>query len=138
MTATTRTFLTLGPAGLSLEWSDEDALEPDHLASSPAPQAADESTGAWIIHHPSRGGPSSGLREVMMASEIYGRRAAPVLGLSWDVMPSLANAGNLVRSKHKRPGQWTDRTRAKRAKRLWRADARRERKRVRREQGRHR
>ena len=99
-----------------------------------------ESTGAWIIHHPSKGGPASGLREVTMALATHGRRAVPVLGLSWDV-PSIGSigcgflAGNL-RPRRKRPGQWGWRARMLRARRLDRAAQRRERERVRREQGR--
>ena len=72
-----------------------------------------------------------------MASEIYGRRAAPVLGLTWDV-PSVGSigCGFLAGNPHprrNRPGQWGARARMLRARRLDRAAQRRERERVRRE-----
>ena len=150
-----RTFLSLGPGGLSLEWSNEDALEPDHLASSPTPaldavlseasrdvdalvnmaKPGTESTGAWIIHHPSRGGPSSGLREVMMALVAHGCVLGPSIG---SIGCGMLAGDPFDGSRGKRPGQWGWRARAKRAKRLDRAAERRERERSRRAQGRHR
>ena len=92
-----RTFLTLGPAGLAFEV--ESAI--DHFSRID-------------------------MAPIVKAFERV-KDAACALGdglIEWGTMAELANAGNLVRSRRKRPGQWTDRTRAKRARRLEKARAR--------------
>ena len=61
----------------------------------------DESAGAWIIHHPSKGGPSSGLREVLTEAAIFGVSSARSLSTPATVAklpPSTSRARDLPRT----------------------------------------
>lgn len=141
MTTPQRTFLTLGPAGMSLEWSDEDALEPDHLASSPAPSPTMPPAPGLS---PARA--LSAKLDALKAELAEGFNApATFAGIPFPpceriVVGSVGSIGCGTLAPivpcRLRPGQWGARARRRRARRLDRAAERRERERARREQGR--